>query len=233
MKKLGILITGILTLLACEKDLSNSMVVKGDIAGLKKGTLYLQRVQDSLLVTIDSLQLRGDGNFEFIYDIDSPEVFYLFLDKADNNDINDRITFFGEQGEINIATNWNTVDTEAKISGSTSDETFKSFNKMLSQFNMRDLSLAQAAINDNSENRQAKIDSVNQLLDKNLLRRYQYVLNFALTNPNSYVSPYVALTEAAGANPKYLDSIYKALTPEVAASKYGQKLQKYLLEERN
>ncbi|KPM31778.1 Hypothetical protein I595_2273 [Croceitalea dokdonensis DOKDO 023] len=230
MKKIAVLITVMLTITACKKDLSKSMIVKGDIAGLKKGTLYLQRVQDSTLVNIDSVQLRGDGNFEFIYDIDSPEIFYLFLDKADNNDVNDRITFFGEQGEISVATNWNTIDTEAKVSGSNSHDTYTQFNQMLSRFNMRELSLAQLTITDDTEAQQEKIDSVNQLLNKNLLRRYQYVLNFALTKPDSYVTPYVALTEAANANPKYLDSIYNALTPKVASSKYGKQLKKYLAE---
>ena len=58
--------------------------------------------------------------------------------------------------------------------------------------------------------------------------RDRYIVNFGLTNPESYVSPYVTLVEASDANPKYLDSILRTLNPEVAKSKYGEELKKYL-----
>ncbi|MEM7382644.1 MAG: DUF4369 domain-containing protein, partial [Bacteroidota bacterium] len=89
------------------------MIVTGNVKGLKKGTLYLQHIPDSVLVTVDSLTIAGDGNFNFEIPLDHAEIFYLYLDKTDNNDINDRITFFGEPGTITINTAWNTFDTQA------------------------------------------------------------------------------------------------------------------------
>lgn len=38
------------------------MTVSGNVKGLKKGTLYLQKVNDTVLITVDSLQIKGDGN---------------------------------------------------------------------------------------------------------------------------------------------------------------------------
>ena len=61
-----------------------------------------------------------------------------------------------------------------------------------------------------------------------MYRSYAYALNFALNNKDSYVAPYIAVREVGDANVKYLDSISKMLTPEVAASKYGKELKKYL-----
>ena len=204
------------------------MTVSGNIDGLKKGTLYFQKAQDSVLVTIDSLQIKGDGNFMFSYEIESPELFYLYLDKADNNDINDRINFFGEPGEVIINTTWNTFDTNSEISGSKSHEKFKEFQEMLSNFNTRDFELAKASILPENQSVQEKTDSIEFLRQSNLLKRYKYVLNFGLTNPNSYVTPYVTLIEAPDANPKYLDSINNSLSKEVANSKYGKRLNSYL-----
>ena len=90
------------------------MRVSGDIEGLKKGVLYLQKIDDSVLVTIDSIALRGDGIFSFKHAVNSPELFYLYLKKADNNTINDRVPFFGEPGEITINSTWNQFEAKAK-----------------------------------------------------------------------------------------------------------------------
>lgn len=204
------------------------MNISGTIKGLKKGTLYLQKSNDSTLVTVDSLTLRGDGAFSFSQKIESPEVFYLYLDKADNNDLNDRITFFGEKGDIKIETSWNTFDTNSRITGSQSHEKFAEFQSMLSRFNTKELELIQAMLPKEDSITQKEVDSIQKLRNTNLLRRYQYVLNFALTNPESFVTPYVTLTEASDANPKYLDSINNGLSTTVANSKYGKKLESYI-----
>ena len=96
MKKL--LLVGLLSafFISCSEDTTNTMTVSGNIKGLKKGILYLQHIPDTTLVTIDSLEVDGDGNFSFKTEITHPEVFYLYLNKKDNNVINDRIPFFGE-----------------------------------------------------------------------------------------------------------------------------------------
>ncbi len=206
------------------------MNVSGNVAGLKKGTLYLQHLNDSTLATIDSIEIKGNGNFSFQYEIESPELFYLYLEKDDNNTINDRITFFGEQGDITINTSWNNFDTKAEISGSESHKKFQEFQEVLSKFNTKELTLMQLSTTEEIRSRSEAMDSINNLADKNALRRVLYVLNFALSNTDSPVSPYVALTEASNTNSKYLDSIHNSLSDEVSNSKYGLALAAYLNE---
>src|SRR5690606_18397678 len=109
------------------------------------GTLYLQQFQDSSLVVLDSLEIQGDGKFIFSEEVENPDIFYLYLKKKDNNDINDRITFFGEPGTITINTSWNTFDTNAEITGSKSQEKLEEYYEMASKFNIRELSLMQQA----------------------------------------------------------------------------------------
>ena len=147
----------------------NTMTVTGNVKGLKKGTLYLQHIADTILVTVDSLVVEGDGNFSFTTELESPELFYLYLDKKDNNSINDRITFFGEPGIITINTNWNTFDLNAKIEGSKSNEKLKEYLEVMSKFNTKNLEYY--AINfalNNADSYVAPYIAVKEVSDANL-----------------------------------------------------------------
>lgn len=218
----------ILAIASCEKETENTMLVSGNIKGLKKGTLFLQQFKDSSLVVLDSLKIEGDGNFSFSQEVENPDIFYLYLEKEDQNDVNDRILFFGEPGQITINTSWNTFDLNPEIMGSKSHETLSEFNEMLSKFNLKDLTLMQEATQPKYQENTEALDSLQRLADQNLLNRYRYVLNFGLNNGDSYATPYIMIMEAQEANPKYLDSVYRKLSPEVAASKYGKALQDFL-----
>ena len=217
-----------LFLISCSEDTTNTMFVSGKVKGLKKGTLYLQHVPDSILVTIDSLEVEGDGSFSFKTELESPEIYYLYLSKKDNNDVNDRITFFGEPGNITINTSWNTFDTNAKIEGSATQKKLEEYRKTMTRFNLRNIELMQGALGKGEPLDAGIMDSIQRLSDKNIQRGYAFALSFALNNLDSYIAPYIALTEVSDANIKYLDSINNYMTPEVAKSKYGQALKNFL-----
>ena len=217
-----------LFMISCSEDASNTMMVTGKVKGLKKGTLYLQSLPDSTLITLDSLQVDGDGSFSFKTKLESPEIFYLYLNKKDNNDINDRITFFGEPGHITINTSWNTFDTNAKIEGSKTHQKLEEYRKIMTRFNKRNLEIMQSTMNTENPLDSLQLDSIQRLGDKNIQRGYAFALNFALNNKDSYIAPYIALTEVSDANVKYLDSINNSLSTEVASSKYGKALNNFL-----
>ena len=228
MKKL--LITSLIAvfLFSCRDESSTTMNVSGNVKGLKKGTLYLQHLSDSVLVTIDSLEIDGDGNFSFDTQLESPEIFYLYLNKKDNNDINDRITFFGEPGKITIDTRWDSFDRDAKIEGSESTKKLQEFQKGISNMNLRNMELMQQATSPELSLDSLQIDSIQRRGARNTQLTYAYALNFALNNKDSYIAPYIAIFEVSDANPKYLDSLSNSLTPEVANSKYGKMLKEKL-----
>jgi len=233
MKQFYTALLSVLILASCKQSpTENTMVVSGQIKGLKKGTLYLQHIPDSTLVVIDSILIDGSGNFSFKTEIESPEVFYLYLDKKDNNDINDRITFFGEPGNISINTQWNSFDLDPAIKGSASHEKFIEYRGMMSKFNIQDISLLEQAFKANNTNNQQLFDSIQILSERNTLRSYLFALNFAMNNSDSYVAPYVAVTDVSNANVKFLDSIYKKLSPEVAISKYGKSLNEIIISSK-
>jgi len=229
MKKALYSLLVLVLMAACGDGITeNTMTVSGSVKGLKKGTLYLQHLPDSTLVTIDSLQVNGDGSFSFQTEVESPEIFYLYLNKKDNNDINDRITFFGEPGDISIRTSWNTFDTNAKISGSKSHTKWEEYRKNMTAINKRNLQILQEGYNSETPLDSLQLDSLQRLGDRNTQRGYLVAINFAMNNKDSYVAPYIAVSEIANANVKYLDSIYNSLTPEVADSKYGQRLKEHI-----
>lgn len=233
MKHFYTALFSVLILASCKQSpTENTMALSGQIKGLKKGVLYLQHVPDSTLVVIDSVLINGNGNFSFKTELESPEVFYLYLVKEDNNDINDRITFFGEPGNISINTQWNSFDLDPDIKGSISHEKFVEYRSMMSKFNIQDISLLEQAFKANSSNNQQLFDSIQILSERNTLRSYLFALNFAMINSDSYVAPYVAITDVSNANVKFLDSIYKKLSPEVAISKYGKSLKKLIISSK-
>lgn len=217
-----------IVIISCGGSTENTMTVTGNVKGLKKGTLYLQHIVDTTLVTVDSLLVDGDGNFSFSTELESPELFYLYLDKKDNNSINDRITFFAEPGNITVKTNWNTFDLNAKIEGSKSDVKLKEYQEIMSKFNTRNLEYIRMSMDPKIQNDSTTIDSLQSLTDKNVKRGYLYAINFALNNADSYVAPYIAVKEVADANLKYLDSINNTLSADVANSKYGKELKEYI-----
>ena len=217
-----------IVIISCGGSTEKTMTVSGNVKGLKKGTLYLQHIADTTLITVDSLLVEGDGNFSFSTELESPELFYLYLDKKDNNSINDRITFFAEPGNITVKTNWNTFDLNAKIEGSKSDLKLKEYQEIMSKFNTRNLEYIRMSMDPKIQNDSTTIDSLQSLTDKNVKRGYLYAINFALNNADSYVAPYIAVKEVADANIKYLDSINNSLSLEVAKSKYGQELKKHI-----
>ncbi|MEC7262156.1 MAG: DUF4369 domain-containing protein [Bacteroidota bacterium] len=228
MKRILFVMLWGLIVVSCEKNTENTMTLTGNIKGLKKGTLYLQQAKDSSLVVLDSLEINGDGSFTFTEEVENPDIYYLYLNKKDNNDINDRITIFGEPGLITVKTAWNTFDTKAEITGSKSQEKMEEFYDMASKFNIKELMLVQQATLPQFQNDSLALDSLQNQIDQNTIRKYRYALNFGLNNGDSYATPYLMLAEASQANPKYLDSIYKGLSPKVAESKYGKMLKELL-----
>ena len=222
---LGLLWLGV----ACSgEDPALLMTVEGNVQGLKKGVLYLQTIADSSLVSIDSLEIRGDGNFNFQAMVPEPDVYYLYLQNADNNDLDDRITFFGAPGTYRIETRWDNFEGDAHVEGTLIHEKFQTYRENMSRFNLQQLELSRELSRLEMPADSTMGDSLQTALDRSLKRSYLYALNFALSNKDSQLAPFIAWAEVSDANPTYLDSVYRSLPPQIADSKYGKKLKELL-----
>jgi hypothetical protein len=150
------------------------------------------------------------------------------LDRNNPGDKNNRIPFFGDQGEITIHTTLDDYVTNAEITGSPTQEVYRSYMRIINQFSNEELDLLaayfNAQINENT-------DSL-ALLEKqsaNLLKRKMlFTTNFAVNNANSVVAPYLALSELSAAPKSLLDTIANTMSEDVASSRYGKLLVDYL-----
>ncbi len=224
MKNLITYIIFALIVVSCGKNKSGDMTVNGAIDGLKKGTIYLQKIKDTILVSVDSVQLNGESMFTLTDEVESPEMYYVQL-----NDLDDKvISFFGEKGVITINSKLDKFATSAKITGSSRHDLLNSHLEMIKKFNGKQLDL----IKEKFEAQRDKNDSVLLALELNeerlIRRKIYYSANFAITNKNSEVAPYVALTELNYANVKLLDTVNNSLTKKVKKSKYGEALSKFI-----
>jgi len=227
-KTAGLLI--LLMIISCGKNEPN-LTVTGSIKGLKKGTLYLQQLQDTVLIVKDSVNYNGEDTYMLTSDLEAPEMLYLTLDKNAGDDI-PRIAFFAVPGIIEINTTLKHFEFDAKITGSPLQIKLEEFNDIASRFNDQNLELIKAKFDAQKSGDSSKINKANKDSDNLLRRKYLYAINFAVNNKDSEIAPYIALAEIYNANVKYLDTIYNALPKNIANSKYGVELDKFIKERK-
>lgn len=229
MKKSIIAFFSLLLLYSCNKQESTTnLQLTGTIKGLKKGTLYIQRVVDTSLVAIDTIVIDGASTFETNLKLDSPEMLYLFLDRGVTNSLDNNILFFAEPGKININTNLDSYIVSAKITGSKNQEKYEEYQKINSRFRDENLDMIEQKFNALKNNNSKILDSLSAKQDNNTRRKYLFATNFAINNREFEVAPYIALSDIYDINLKYLDTIQKSMSPTVAKSLYGKKLTNYV-----
>ncbi|MDD3722182.1 MAG: DUF4369 domain-containing protein [Lutibacter sp.] len=224
MKKIIGLILTVTLIISCNKNEQGDMVVKVTIDGLKKGTLYLQKVRDAALVSVDSIQLDGKTDIVLSDDVESPEIYFLIL----NKNVGERISFFGEKGEISISSKLSKFATSAKITGSVNQDLFEEHKAMARKFNGKKLDLLVEKFEAQKINDTAQVSKIAKEEASLIRRKYLYTTNFAVMHAENEVAPYLALTELYDANIKLLDTINNSLSQKVKTSKYGLELDKFI-----
>ncbi|WP_405605717.1 DUF4369 domain-containing protein [Polaribacter sp. Asnod1-A03] len=225
MKKIITLLVVSILISACFSKKNGNMTVQGQIKGLKKGTLYLQKMQDTVLVSVDSVKLLGTDKFTLTDNIESSVVYFLTFD---GNTSNKSILFFGEKGTITINDKIDQFGYKPEISGSKNQEILENYNKVKSKFQNERLEFIKKDFDAKQAN---DLELVNQL-EKDYLkltkRRVLFTTNFAISNPDSEVAPYIGLTEMYDASIKMLDTLNNSLTDRVKTTDYGKRFQKFV-----
>ncbi|WP_396209463.1 DUF4369 domain-containing protein [Flavobacterium sp.] len=235
MKKIVIALLMISTFVSCEKKESfndTNVHITGNIKGLSQGKLYIQKIQDTSLVVLDSIQIKGDSQFESHLNIESPEMLYLFLDRGQTKSIDNSLPFFAEPGTIKIETTLENFFAAAKITGSKNQDLWVEFNSINSRFKDINLNLLSKRLKNNLKPNPKTTDSIEDAYQKLLIRKYRFTANFAVTHSEYEIAPYLALSEIADITVPYLDTIQKSMKPKVAKSKYGKMLTAYLIERK-
>ncbi|MDD2986250.1 DUF4369 domain-containing protein [Flavobacterium sp.] len=239
MKKTVLLLVTFCLFIACKKETKQdyNLHIAGNIKGIKQGKLYIQQLKDTALVLMDSIVFDGQSKFDSYLTIESPEMLYFFLDRGQTNSIDNNLIVFAEPGKLSFETSVETFYADAQVKGSKNNELYLDFQKIKARFNANQLELVEKELLAKQANNQTQLDSVLTAKDQLLKRKYLYAINYALSQKDYEVSPYIALSELYDAQTKYLDTIQNSMSPKVAKSKYGKMLTDFIekrkLEEGN
>ena len=229
MKKLLLVIACAATVWACnDKKTTGNTRITGEIQGLKQGTLYIQKLKDSTLVTLDSIVLKGKSTFETGFDLKEPEVLFLGLNRGTSQSLDNFILFFAEPGQLTINSSLDNFSGGATVTGSKNQELYSKYLKTKTVYTHKQTDLIKDIILAQKNDQLAKADSLENVLNRSIRMNYLNAVNFVLKNNKNEVAPYITLTDIVPVNEKYLDTIYGNFSSEVAQSKYGKILKEYL-----
>ena len=229
IKNILILLLSVTITYSCNNSESNNyMSVSGKIDGLRKGKLYLQQFIDSVFISIDSTEVNNEFEFNLSTSINEPDIYYLYLDKFDGDSLNDRIKFFGNSGEIVINSRLKTFDTNAEILGSDNQTLMEEYISIIRKFNFENLDLLEIYYDSQIKGDNKRFDSVNDAINNLIKRKYLYSLNFATTNADYEISPFIVTTEIPDANKELLKQVYDKFNDSIKVSKYGKLLMEII-----
>jgi len=133
---------------------------------------------------------------------------------------------------MNIETSLDYFTADAKITGSKNQELYDEYRKVVARYINQDLDLVEKKFKAYKEGKFAEVAKMEEEQKSITKRKYLYTTNFAVNNGNMEVAPYVALADIYDINLKYLDTIQKSMSPKVAKSLYGKKLNEFVADRK-
>ncbi|QJP33240.1 DUF4369 domain-containing protein [Nonlabens sp. Ci31] len=229
MKKVLFLLIGLTFIIACSNSNSNNFSVSGTVDGIKVGKIYLQRLQDSVLIDVDSAMFNGNSDYTLMTRLDQTEIMYLHLDVKDGTEFNDRVLFFAEDTTMTINSSWDKFEKDAVISGSKNQDIYTVYKKNSNRLNKVYTDLVKRSMSLTDETRTVAIsDSINTAYDKYLRKKVLYAINYAQLHKEKEVAPYILISEASEANPILLDSVYQKMPKKIQTTVYGKQLSELI-----
>ena len=233
MKKY-ILVSALLVLFAAcnEAKKAGNLEITGNVQGLKSGVLVIKKIVDTAFVSLDTIKIDGDSHFTANLNITEPEMLYLTLDRGVTSSLDNTLPFFAEPGKMTIDTEVELFFANAKITGSKNNDLYLEYQKIGRKFNDDNLALTQLKFLSAKTKNQKKLDSVQNVQDNIIRRKYLYAVNFVVNNKDFEVAPYVALTEIPNVSLPFMDTIQKALPAKISKSLYGKKLTQLVAQRK-
>ena len=222
-----------IALLVCAAALAGcsggkTFKVKGVIEGAKNGMLYLQCEQDGRYVDVDSLELGRNGRIDLTGRADEPQMYYLAFGKSEP-----ALSFFADGEPVQVQAHIDSLD-RARITAGDEQELYTQFMDYMRDFAARKeaiyLNVLRSSAVDGARDSLEIYRSMYEKLDR---RQLQFVANFAMTHPQSRLSPLLAYTFLNKGYSPLLDTISSKFTPEVAASRYGQEFNTFVQNAKN
>jgi peroxiredoxin len=200
--------------------------IKGSIAGVETGKIYMEKMVAGKAETIDTAEVVA-GKFTFTGKMPVPDFRYLRLNERDYF-----AQFFLENSNITVSAYKDSLQ-RTKIIGSQSQDDFKIYIDEMARMQKEVKALhnkytAAVKVNNTKEADKAKID-YQALLDNSLV----FLKNFVKEHPKSVVSAYVCEEQlAAQINEEELEAIVKKFPSKISTSEYVIKLKARIEEQK-
>jgi len=200
--------------------------IKGSVAGVETGKVYLQKLVDGQPQSVDTAELVG-GKFTFKGKMEMPDIRFLRL-----NDQDYFAQFFLDNANITVTANKDSLR-NTKITGSPTQDVFKIYITEMEKLNKEVMALQEKyqsamSMNNTDAAEKAKID-YQAMIDNNKV----YTKNFVKEHSNSVVSPYITLFQLASQiDGAELDSIASKFAPELSKSEYVVKINEIVQEQK-
>lgn len=202
-----------------EKIMSIDLTVDG----LRKGTVYICTEENSDYKVLDSIVFDNTSQEQQHINIpmEEPDMMYLFVKRDFSNRYNNNLRFFGEPSAIKIKTSNNNFY-NATIEGSENEKTFKEYLDKISYLTDEYNRIVGTIISAENKNNQSQVDLYQKKLAEIKFKKAIKTIHFAWQNPDKEASAYITYKYMGDFLPKYADTVYQRLNPQVQQSKYGQ-----------
>ena len=218
MKNLLAILVLALMIFSCQKA-KDEFSIKGTIAGVETGKVYLQKLVDGRPQSVDTADIV-DGKFAFTGKMAMPDIRILRLDEQDYF-----AQMFLDNSNVKVVANKDSLQA-TKITGSPSQDIFQVYRTELERMNKEVANLQEkyqsAMSNGNvAEAKKAEIDYMAMMDNMKVFTK-----NFVKENNTSVVSAYLTLVQLAPQlEVTELDSIIVKFPAEISESEYVIKLK--------
>ena len=198
-----------------------SLVIKGNVIGLTKGTASVTTEVFSQKKTFDAPIVAG--KFEVKITQPSPTLYSLVI----KEDPAGRVLFFADNGIIQIDAVKGSL-ANAKISGSVSNKEFSQYNYMMESFEGKLKSIQEVYAEWEQTGKLAphKRDSLEYVFNVTLHKKDSSIQSWVRLHSKSYVSPLVMILNYGNdGDPKIMRPLFDGLPAEVKHSYYGNFLE--------
>lgn len=226
MKKLLLTLIFFFFLVSFGKIIIDDCIVKGSVKGLNNGDyIFLKESNDKQeLKTLDSTIIKN-GKFEFTIKTNEPRLCVLF-----HKDING-IPFIVEKGTVSVDIAKDAKNNSAKVVGTfNNDEMQKVVNsskiiaEKINAFQTKNMSLYQKASEEKDESTLIRIKNEYDALQA---EHSNLFINYAETNPNSFVAALILESLVANPNQDFsrVTKIYNGFSEAIKKTKQGKKVK--------
>jgi hypothetical protein len=211
---------------------SNSTAVQSldlevQIKGLSSGRLFILREKNNKYVKIDSHEINLQKKILFKIPLNEPEILFLVVDRKATRSDDNVLYFFAEPKPMQITTNIENFSYAAEITGSENHNLLTSYQKGIKKLSHLELEYL---------NEQRVNSGETHIIDTKILKinrkKTLYATNFAFSNRDKEIAPYIALINKDQWNFKISDSLYNSLSTNARNSIYGKQFQETIKQKK-